>query len=125
MSFQPNWPLIIFLACTALLRPLLSMTGALEAIGQPQASIIITILITVVWIIAASKKSSHPIRTLMLTGFCYGVLAILISAIMSPMITGTLQGPLKNPFAVVSVLITNIVWGLAAGVIASLARRAE
>lgn len=120
------WPLIFGLAAIALVRPILSMIGALEQIGQPAASITLTVLISLVWIAAAvSARVERPAMTLMLTGIAYAVLAILLSAILSPIVTGRLQGPLTNPFAIVSMIATNAIWGLVAGGIATVFARAR
>lgn len=114
------WLFILGLAALALIRPIMSMLGLSQAIGQPFASIAITLLISLVWLaVAVRARFSRPIVTLMLTGLVYGVFAILISAVLSPILTGQLQGPATNVFAFVSVLLTNAVWGLIVGVIAS------
>jgi hypothetical protein len=39
--------------------------------------------------------------------------------------TGRLQGPLAMPFTILPVLLTNAFWGLLAGLIALLVRRAR
>jgi hypothetical protein len=115
-----NWKLIIILAVFALVRPVMSMLGISEAIGKPVASIGATIIISAVWIIAVVRaRESQPVLTLMLVGIGYAVLAIIISGIFSPILLGQLQGPLTNMFAFVSVFVTNAIWGLIAGVIAS------
>ena len=118
-QFQTQWPLILGLAALALIRPIISMVGLSEAIGQPVASIAVTLLISLVWIaVVVRARVSRPVVTLTLTGLAYGVFAILISAVISPILTGQLQGPATNVFAFVSVLLTNALWGLIAGWIA-------
>ena len=115
-----NWKLIATLSAIALVRPLMSMTGISDAIGQPIASISATLIISAIWILTVfMKQESQPIRTLLFVGMGYGIFAIIISGVFSPILTGHLQGPLTNPFAIVSVLITNAIWGLIAGVIAT------
>lgn len=114
-----EWLLIPGLAALALIRPIMSMVGLSRAIGQPYASIAVTLLISLVWLaVAVRARFSRPIVTLTLTGLVYGIFAVLISAVLSPVLTGQLQGPATNPFAFVSVLLTNAFWGLAVGVIA-------
>jgi hypothetical protein len=121
-----NWKLIIVLAIFALVRPVMSMLGITEAIGKPVASIGATIIISAVWIIAVVRaRESQPVLTLMLVGIGYAVLAIIISGIFSPILLGQLQGPLTNMFAFVSVFVTNAIWGLIAGVIASVFVKGE
>lgn len=116
---KSNWKLILTLSLIALVRPLMSILGISEAIGKPVASITATIVISMIWIITiVIRKEPRPLQTLTITGVCYGILAIIISGILSPVLAGQLQGPLTHPFAIVSVLITNTVWGLITGLIA-------
>ncbi|CAG7658711.1 hypothetical protein ACFQI7_36195 [Paenibacillus allorhizosphaerae] len=120
MKEKLNWFFIIGLAALALVRPLMSMLGWLESIGQPTASISVTIVITLTWIaIAVLGRVDEPLINLTFTGVTYGVFAIVISAILSPILEGQLKGPITNPFAIVSVLVTNGIWGLCAGLIAT------
>ncbi|GIN22884.1 hypothetical protein [Siminovitchia fordii] len=115
-----NWKLIAVLSIIALVRPFMSILGISDAIGKPAASITATILITIVWITAVYiKHDSQPILTLVFVGIGYAILAIIISGILSPILTGHLQGPLTNPFAIISVLATNAIWGLITGLITS------
>jgi hypothetical protein len=107
-----NWKLISVLSIIALVRPFMSIFGISDAIGKPVASITATILITIVWITTVYiKQDSQPILTLVFAGIGYAVLAIIISGILSPILTKHLQGPLTNPFAIVSILVTNAIWG--------------
>ena len=120
MKGKLNLPLVFGLAALALIRPLMSMLGLLEEIGQPFASISVTILISIIWIgIVVLSRVRNPLKTLMCTGIAYGVFAIIISAIVSPILEGQLQGPITNPFAMISVLVTNTIWGLITGFIAA------
>lgn len=115
-----NWKLIAVLSIIALVRPFMSILGISDAIGKPAASITATILITIVWITAVYiKQDSQPILTLVFVGIGYAILAIIISGILSPILTGHLRGPLTNPFAIISVLATNAIWGLITGLITS------
>ncbi|MFS0658919.1 hypothetical protein AB1L07_08795 [Niallia alba] len=114
-----NWGVITTLSFIALIRPVMSMLGISEAIGKPVASITATIIISLVWIIAVVfRQEPQPIKTLIFVGIGYGILAIVISGIFSPILTGHLQGPLTNPFAIISVLMTNAIWGVITGIIA-------
>jgi hypothetical protein len=124
MKGKAHLPLAVGLAALAFIRPLMSMLGLSGRIGQPEASITITILITILWIGAAVLlRVENPIRTLLYAGIIYGIFAIVISAIASPILEGRLQGPITNPFAVVSVILTNALWGLTAGWIAAAVRK--
>lgn len=125
-SYRKPWLLILAMGALALIRPIMSMLGLLERIGQPTASIVVTIVITLIWIsVVVFTRVRQPLVVLLLTGITYGVFAILISAILSPVLTGQLQGPLTNPFAVISVLVTNAIWGLLDGLLASALQRAR
>jgi uncharacterized membrane protein (DUF441 family) len=126
MKGKVNWLLVIGLSSLALIRPLMSMLGLLERIGQPMASITVTIIISIVWIaVVLQFRVDHPLKTLLYTGIAYGIWAIVISAIVSPILTGQLQGPVTNPFAMVSVILTNAIWGLITGWIATVVQRAR
>ena len=93
-QFQTQWPLILGLAALALIRPIISMVGLSEAIGQPVVSIAVTLLISLVWIaVVVRARVSRPVVTLTLTGLAYGVFAILISAVFTPILTEKLRGP--------------------------------
>lgn len=114
-----NWKLIATLSALALIRPIMSMLNISDTIGKPFASITTTIVISIVWILTVIiKKDSQPLLTLLFTGIGYGILAIIMSGIFSPILTGHLQGPLTNPIAIVSVLVTNAIWGLITGLTA-------
>ncbi|ABO66938.1 MULTISPECIES: hypothetical protein [Geobacillus] len=124
MKGNGHLSLAIGLGALALIRPLMNMLGLLERIGQPMASISVTILISVIWIGAAVLfRVENPLKTLLYAGIVYGGLAIIISAIASPILEGELQGPITNPFAIVSVIVTNAVWGVITGWIAAAVQR--
>lgn len=115
-----SWRIIFILGSVALIRPLFSSLGILEVIGQPFASLSITFVISILWVIAVVwKKIPHPVLTLLSAGIVYGLFAIVISAVMSPIFTGELQGPLTHPLGIISVLITNAFWGGAVGILAA------
>lgn len=113
-----NWKLVVILSVFALIRPSMSILGLTELIGQPFTSLTLTLIISIVWVaVIVSKKVENPIMTLVMTGLFYAAFAIILSGILSPIMLGELMGPLTNPFAVVSVFITNIIWGGITGVI--------
>ncbi|MFD0590952.1 hypothetical protein ACFQZE_23435 [Paenibacillus sp. GCM10027627] len=121
---KQNLLLICGLGALALLRPILKITGLMDLIGQQLGSILITALITVAWIvIVLMKKTAYPVIVLVGAGISYAVFATILSGTLSPILTGELQGPLKNPFAIVSVLVVNALWGFIAGGLANLLRR--
>lgn len=116
---KENKLLIIGLGALALVRPVMKMTGVMDLIGQQFGSILMTVLISLVWlVIVLVKRITHPVAILVGAGLSYALFAILLSGIASPILTGKLQGPLTNPFAIVSVFVTNAVWGFIVGIIA-------
>ncbi|KAA9393250.1 hypothetical protein FCK90_13300 [Kocuria coralli] len=120
-----KWPLILGLGALALVRPLVSIVEYLLDVTDPPAvPIVITLILSAIWIaVVGLSKTPHPVLTLLFTGLAYGVLSILLSGILSPILTGELQGPLAMPIAIIPVLITNAVWGLATGGLALLVQR--
>lgn len=116
--------LIVVLALLACIRPLMSILGLSDMIGKPVASVSATIVITVAWIaVVVFARIRQPMYVLLFVGILYGVLAIVLSAILSPILTGQLQGPVTNPFAIVGVLVTNALWGIVAGFLATVLNR--
>lgn len=85
-----------------------------------------TILISAIWIGAVLwLRVENPLTTLLYAGIAYGVMAILLSAIASPILEGQLQGPITNPLAIISVILTNAVWGILTGLIAVAVQRTQ
>lgn len=122
---KQNVGFILGLAAIALLRPILKITGFIHFIGNEQfGSILMTVLISLVWLFAIVKKNSqHPVRMMIFTGITYAIFAIILSGILSPILDGELRGPLTNPLAIISVLVTNSVWGLLIGGLALAIRK--
>ncbi|MCQ9368662.1 hypothetical protein NQ038_12685 [Brevibacterium sp. 50QC2O2] len=122
-----HWPLIIGLGALALLRPVLRIVA--EQLGvsvTPVVPILATLVISAVWIaVVGLSRVAHPLLTLVFTGLAYAVFAIVLSGVLSPILDGRLQGPLANPLAIVPMLATNAIWGLLAGALALLVRRAR
>ncbi len=122
---KKEWQLAVGLGALALVRPLLSIVGIAEMLGKPVVSIGSTLVITIIWVWVASQKSEDPIKTLAATGITYGLLAIILSAILSPILTGQLQGPVLSIYGISSVLITNLIWGVVAGLLAKILQSAR
>lgn len=121
-----NWPIGVGLGVFALIRSLASITGVDELLGRPATPLLLTALVSLVWILVIGlSRVPRPFLTLVLSGAVYGVGAIVMSAILSPLLAGELQGPITNPFAIVSVLLTNLAWGALAGALALVIRRAR
>jgi hypothetical protein len=116
---QLHWPLIVGLGALALIQPVMNVTGLMERLGRPFGPILVTVLISLAWLaIVVLARIREPLLTLVFTGLTYGAFAILISAILSPILMGQLIGPITNPVAIVSVLITNAIWGALVGLCA-------
>lgn len=123
---RPSWPLVLVLAAVALVRPLFSIVGLNEALGKPATPIVLTVTVTMVWVLVVGlSRARHPVLTLVAAGLAYAVASIVLSGVLSPILTGELQGPLAMPLAIVPVLVTNAIWGLLAGGLALLVRRAR
>lgn len=114
-----NWLLVPGLGAVALVRPLARITGATDGLGTPAGPLLLTGLVTLVWIgVVGLGHVPRPVLTLVLAGLAYGISIIPLSAVLSIALTGTLQGPVATPIAVVPILITNALGGLLAGLLA-------
>lgn len=116
-----NWPLIVLLGVFALVRPILNITGGMDLLGRPVGPVLVTVLVSVVWIaVVVWRRSPRPVLTLTCAGLVYAVLAVVLSAVLSPVLDGELRGPLATPggIGVVMVLLVNAGWGAVAGVVA-------
>ncbi|MER7481939.1 hypothetical protein ABTX60_30630 [Streptomyces sp. NPDC126510] len=121
-----NWPLVAALTAVALVRPLFSIAGWSEALGKPLTPVILTLGITLTWIVAAGiSRVRDPLLTLVVTGVTYALAALVLSAILSPLLTGKLQGPLAQPQAIVPLFLVNAAWGAFCGACAIGMRRAR
>ncbi|WP_314176458.1 hypothetical protein [Streptomyces winkii] len=113
---RPHWPLAAALGAVALIRPLFSITGLTGDLGAPATPLILTAVISVVWIGAgALARVRDPLTTLVAAGLVYAVSSIVLSGVLSPLLLGKLEGPLAHPQAIVPVLAVNAVWGALCG----------
>ncbi|MED3624442.1 hypothetical protein [Neobacillus thermocopriae] len=117
---RQNIGLILSLGAIALIRPIMKITGIIHWFGSERfGSIFMTILISLIWlIIVVMKNCQHPVQILVFAGISYAVFATILSAILSPILHGQLQGPITNPLALISIIVTNSIWGLLIGVLA-------
>lgn len=122
---RANFLFILGLGALALIRPIMKITGVMDLIGQQFGSILMTILISLAWlIIVLVRRVANPVAILVGAGMCYALFAIVLSGILSPLLHGELRGPLTNPFAIVSIFAINAIWGFVIGAIAkSLSRK--
>ena len=109
-------PLIVALGAVALIRPFLSILGVSE--GGPWVPILATALITVVWIgVVVIRRVQRPIITLTAAGGMYSVFVLVMMIVGDPSRISQLR------YAGPSIIITNLVWGGIAGLIAEGIRR--
>lgn len=111
-----HWPLIVALGAVALIRPFLSILGISE--GGPWVPILATALITVTWIgVVVIQRVQCPIIMLTAAGGMYSVFVLVMMIVGDPLRVSQLghAGP--------SIMITNLVWGGIAGLIAEGIRR--
>lgn len=114
-----NWPLAAGLAVVALVRPLFSIVGLSDALGKPVTPLVLTVVISLVWILAVGlSRVREPLLTLVVAGIGYALASLLLSAILSPILTGHLQGPVAQPLALIPLFVTNALWGLVCGALA-------
>ncbi len=123
---EPRWELILILAAVGLVRPLLSIAGAYDAIGGgPLAPVAVTIATAAIWVGAVvTTRAPNPLLTLTLAGGLYGVFAILLQQVIwNIFLGGAPEGaPSATPVLVVSwvgILVTNTIWGAFLGAIAT------
>ncbi|MGY5764753.1 hypothetical protein ACXET9_06075 [Brachybacterium sp. DNPG3] len=118
---RPAWGIALGLGALALVRPVIRILldqAGVELFG-PLLPLATTALISLVWVLAAVLlRTRSPLATLTAAGIVYALLAIVLSGVLSPLLTGTLSGPLAHPFAILPMLLTNALWGLACGAIA-------
>lgn len=121
---KENLLFILGLGALALVRPIMKMTGIMDLIGQAfgKDSDDGSHLFGLAHARSIQKNGLSHCHSCF-AGLSYALFAIIISGIASPLIDGTLQGPLTNPLAMISVFAINAVWGLIVGVIANVLRR--
>lgn len=114
--------LILSLGIFALIRPLFKIIGLIGLFPSNRfGSIFLTAFISLVWLgFVVFKQVKHPAVVLASSGVVYAFGAIILSGILSPILTGHLQGPLTNPFAFIAIIIVNIIWGGIVGFLAKL-----
>lgn len=115
-----NWGLIAGLGALALIRPLVRIIESQSGLSAgPVLATALTVVVTATWVaIVGFSNEPRPLLTLVLAGLAYAVFSTLASGILSPILTGKLQGPLAMPIAIIPVLLTNALWGLIAGALA-------
>ncbi len=120
-----SWAVVAALSVTALLRPVASIVEYLSGVDAgPALPIALTVGISVLWIaVVGLTPVRRPVATLIATGIAYAVLSTVLAAVLSPLLTGELQGPFVAPAGLVAVLVTNVLWGAVAGLLALAVQR--
>ncbi|MEV5437196.1 hypothetical protein AB0K80_14440 [Streptomyces sp. NPDC052682] len=119
-----NRPMVAALTATALVRPLFSITGLSESLGKPATPLLLTVLITLAWVLAVGlTRVPEPVLTTVAAGLGYALAALVLSAVLSPLLDGELRGPLAHPQAIVPLFLVNALWGAFCGVCALGVRR--
>ncbi|MFI1338390.1 hypothetical protein ACH4U7_51755 [Streptomyces sp. NPDC020845] len=117
-------PLVAGLTAVALIRPLCSITGLSDALGKPAAPLVLTAAISLTWILVVGLGTARePVPTLVAAGLGYALAVLVLSAVLSPLLTGRLQGPLAHPISIVPLFAVNALWGALCGVCAGGLRR--
>ncbi|PZT69140.1 hypothetical protein DN402_18350 [Streptomyces sp. SW4] len=117
-------PVVALLIAVALLRPLFSVTGLTDALGRPLTPLLLTLGISLAWILVVGlSRVPEPVLTAVAAGVGYALAALVLSAVLSPLLTGRLQGPLAQPQALLPLFLVNGVWGAVCGVCALGVRR--
>lgn len=121
---SPPWSLVAALAALGLARPLLSIAGAYQFLGTPWTPMIVTALISALWVgVVVLARAPNPLFTLTAVGGLYGVLAIILQQVIWNLILGgpPEEAPSSAPILVVSwlaVVVTNAIWGAFLGLVA-------
>jgi hypothetical protein len=119
-----NRPLVVALTAVALIRPLFSVAGLSETLGKPLTPVILTVAITLTWILAVGlSRVPEPLLTPVAAGVAYALAVLVLSAVLSPLLTGRLQGPLAQPQAIIPLFAVNAAWGAFCGACAIGLRR--
>ena len=97
-----RWPLIIGLGLCGLVRPVLSITGALDLPpGKPWTPLLVTLLLAVLWVLVAVRlKVRRPVLTLTLAGVVYGLAAILLNLALQPLLASAEWIPIQGYVAI-------------------------
>ncbi|HIW89341.1 MAG TPA: hypothetical protein H9869_05665 [Candidatus Ligilactobacillus excrementipullorum] len=120
-TIQANKLLIFTLGTLAVLRPLAKITHLIHLFPTDKmGSLLLTLLISLLWFGTVLVKQNHyPIIVLASAGLIYALWAFFLSGILSPILTGSLQGgPLTNLLTLISVVVTNLIWDALVGCLA-------
>jgi hypothetical protein len=115
-----RWPLIVVLALSGLIRPVLSVAGAYDHVGA-WAPLLVTVLIAVAWIaVVVLARVRSPVLTLLFAGLGYGVAAIGLNLVLHLFLESAEWIPAPG---YVAILVWNAGLGAVLGVIARAVQR--
>ncbi|MCK8678383.1 hypothetical protein [Streptomyces lichenis] len=112
------WAVIIALGAFALLRPVLSITGAYDGgpLGKPVGPILLTVVVILVWTATAVvRRFPRPVESLAFAGVAYGVLALLLNLSLQPFLAGAELPPVPG---MVAMVVFNAAQGALCGLVA-------
>jgi len=124
-----DWLLILSLASLPLLQALFSITGWAEALGRPQTPLLITLAITVTWVLVVGfSRAPRPILTLLLASLIAAAVATMLSLLVPTLRTGN-PGNLFDGFDVAATFLVttalHAVWGTLAGLLGAGVQRLQ
>jgi len=116
---QLRWPLIVLLALTGLIRPVLSVAGVFDdlgAFGHPWAPLLATGLLALAWIaVVVLGRVRAPVLTLTFAGLGYGLAAIALNLVLHLFLDSAERIPAPG---YVAILLWNALQGAVLGAIA-------
>ncbi|WP_438388782.1 hypothetical protein [Actinopolyspora saharensis] len=114
---QLHWLTIVVLAVVGLVQPALGMLGVYTTLGRPWTPLVVAALIAVFWVATVVVRHvPHPLLTLVIIGGGYGVLAVVLNRVVWSLAgLGQVSMPAGN---MVSIVLSNIIWGALLGLIA-------
>lgn len=119
--------LAVLLGFIALVRPVLSITGAFDAgpLAKPVGPLLVTAAISVVWVaVTVWRRVAGPVPTLTAAGVAYALAAILLNWSLQPFLASAETIPLPGyPAMIIFNALQGAVLGLIAWAILRAARR--
>ena len=116
---QLRWPLIVLLALTGLIRPVLSVVGVFDdlgSFGHPWAPLLVTGLLALAWLaVVVLGRVRAPVLTLTFAGLGYGLAAIALNLVLHLFLDSAEWIPAPG---YVAILLWNALQGAVLGAIA-------
>jgi hypothetical protein len=120
---QLPWKLIFILALIQLTRPILSTAGFFDNF-RPQAPIMATALIALIWVgVAVIGNVKEPVKVLAMTGAAYAVIGVAMAVFLQTFFTWSPEETASIPLLLTAGLIggiaVNVIWGALLGFVAT------